>query len=78
MDGDWALIKLAYPLKKANSTLKITKAHPKLKGKQIEIDELLIIPNGKQIYRKNEREVWKGIRRFEQLELIDSMNIKIQ
>ena len=78
MDSDWALIKLTYPLKKADSTLKISMANPKLKGKKIEIDELLIIPNGKQIYRKNEREVWKGIRRFEQLELIDSMNIKIQ
>ncbi len=75
MDGEWALIAHTYELKNATNRLRVSLGHPKLAEQKIEVDELLIIPEGTQVYRRNEVEVWKGIRKFEQIKLIDSLNI---
>jgi len=77
MDGDWALMVHSYKIKNPNHQLRISLGHPKLARKKIQIDELLIIPEGEQVYRHNKEEVWKGIRKFEQIELIDSLNFNM-
>ncbi len=75
MDGDWALISHNYQIKNPTNRLRISMGHPKLAGQQFQIDELLIIPQGTQVYRRNDEEVWKGIRKFEQLNLVDSLDL---
>lgn len=75
MDGEWALMVHSYKMKNPANRLQINLGHPKLTGREIKIDELLIIPEGEQVYRHNSEEVWKGIRKFEQIELIDSLNL---
>jgi len=78
MDGEWALIALPYQLKNPTNRLRITLGHPKLADQKIEVDELLIIPEGTQVYRRNEVEVWKGIRKFEQINSLDSLDLNRQ
>ena len=73
IDGEWALIVHTYQIKNPANRLRISLGHPKLADQKIEMDELLIIPEGEQIYRYNDKEVWKGIRKFEQINLIDSL-----
>ncbi len=72
--GDWALMSHTYKIKNAVNRLRLSLGHPKLAREKIEIDELLIIPEGEQVYRRNSKEVWKGIRKFDQIELTDSLN----
>lgn len=76
MDGEWALIAPTYELKNATNRLRISLGDPKLFNQKIEIDELLIIPEETQVYRRNEMEVWKGIRKFERLNLSDSLELQ--
>ena len=78
MDGEWALIVHNYQLKNATNRLRVSLGHPKLADQKIEVDELLIIPEGTQVYRRNDMEIWKGIRKFEPITLIDSLELSEQ
>lgn len=75
MDGEWALISHRYEINNPSNRLRLSMGYFMLANQEFEIDELLILPEGTEIYRRNDKEVWKGIRKFEQLKLVDSLDI---
>lgn len=75
IDGEWALIQQTYTLNKADSQLKISIGHYKLKHEKIQLDELVIRPVETYLYRKKAGRVWKGNLHYPDIALPDSTTI---